>query len=133
MEIWLTPILPGWGNHCAPPPFCETEDQAVPGGYKSCFLRYQIQVYANIQINVNLRFWFLEGQYDLTQGGQLSPPLLMNPLVGGGSDRQGQKIKKIVEDKCYTLYFLPLSLTGENIRLGGGAQLPHLGWVILTP
>ena len=45
---------------------------------------------------------------------------LINPLVGGGSDSQGQKIKKIVEDKCYTFYFLPLSLTGENIRLWGG-------------
>ena len=43
--------------------------------------------------------------------GTLDP--LFNPIVGGGgwSDGQGQKMKKVVEDKGYTFYFLALSLS----------------------
>ena len=56
----------------------------------------------------------------------------------GGSGSRGQKMKKLFEDKCYTFYFLTLSLfpslrpeTTEN-RSGGGAWLPPLGGGILA-
>ena len=61
---------------------------------------------------------------------QLDP--LFNPIVGGGgwSDGQGQKMKKVVEDKGYTFYFLALSQSLKKIILEGGLIYPLKGGVI---